>query len=53
MRYIFIPFLIFSFLKSSSQSINLNESHINDYLRVSKLLGNLKSDFSKDSGFIP
>ena len=46
MKYIFIPFLIFSFLKSNSQSINLNETHINDYLRVSKLLGNLKSDFS-------
>jgi hypothetical protein len=39
-------FLLFVFLISNSQTINLNESHITDYLRTSQLLGKFKSDVS-------
>ncbi len=38
--------ILFSFLISNSQTINLNESHIVDYFRTSQLLGNLNSNFS-------
>ena len=33
-------------LISNSQTINLNESHVIDYLRTSQLIGKLDSDFS-------
>ena len=41
-----IFFLIVFFFKSNSQSITLNESFVNDYLRTSQLLGNLETDLS-------
>jgi len=37
---------LFSNVISYSQTVNLNESHIIDYLRTSQLLGNLNSNFS-------
>jgi len=46
MKYNFFLFLFFTFLVSSSQTINLNESYLTDYLRTSQLLGNFKSDVS-------
>jgi hypothetical protein len=46
MKYNFFFFLLFTFFISSSQTINLNESYLNDYLRTSQLLGNFKSDVS-------
>ena len=38
--------LFFTFLVSSSQTINLNESYLTDYLRTSQLLGDFESDIS-------
>ena len=46
MKYNFFLFLFFTCLVSSSQTINLNESYLTDYLRTSQLLGNFKSDIS-------
>ena len=39
-------FLFFTFFVSNSQTINLNESYLTDYLRTSQLLGEFKSDVS-------
>ena len=38
--------LLFSFFTSWSQTINLNESYLTDYLRTSQLLGEFGSDIS-------
>ncbi len=46
MKFKFLLFLFFSFFTSSSQTINLNESYLTDYLRTSQLLGDFKSDVS-------
>ena len=46
MKYKFFIFLFFIFLNSFSQTINLNESDLTDYLRTSQLLGEFKSDVS-------
>jgi hypothetical protein len=48
MKYNFLLFLFlfFKFYISSSQTINLNESYLTDYLRTSQLLGEFKSDVS-------
>jgi hypothetical protein len=46
MKYNFFLFLFFTFFVSSSQTINLNESYLTDYLRTSQLLGNFKSEVS-------
>ena len=46
MKYNFFLFLFFTFLVSSSQTINLNESYLTDYLRTSQLLGDFKSEVS-------
>ena len=46
MKYKVFLFLIFSVLISKSQTINLNESYITDYLRTSQILGEFNSDVS-------
>ena len=46
MKYNFFLFLFFTFFISFSQTINLNESYLTDYLRTSQLLGEFKSDIS-------
>jgi len=46
MKYNFFLFLFFTFFLSYSQTINLNESYLTDYLRTSQLLGEFKSDIS-------
>ena len=46
MRIYILCTILFTFLISNSQTINLNESHIIDYLRTSQLIGKLDSDFS-------
>ena len=46
MKYNFFLFLFFTFHLSSSQTINLNESYLTDYLRTSQLLGEFRSDVS-------
>jgi hypothetical protein len=46
MKYNFLLFLLFTFFISSSQTINLNESYLTDYLRTSQLLGDFKSEVS-------
>ena len=46
MKYIFSLFFFFTFILSSSQTINLNESYLTDYLRTSQLLGKFKNDVS-------
>ena len=46
MKYNLFLFLFFTFLVSSSQTINLNESYFTDYLRTSQLVGKFKSDVS-------
>ena len=46
MKYNFFLFLFFTFIVSSSQTINLNESYLTDYFRTSQLLGEFKSDVS-------
>ena len=38
--------ILFTFLISNSQTINLNESHLTDYLRTSQLLGKFINDVS-------
>ena len=39
-------FFVLSFWMSNSQTINLNESDISEYLRTSQLLGKFKNDIS-------
>ena len=46
MKYNFFLFLFFSFITSTSQTINLNEPYLNDYLRTSQLLGEFRNDVS-------
>ena len=46
MKYTFFLFLFFTFFISSSQTINLNESHLTDYLRTSQLIGKFRNDIS-------
>ena len=46
MKYNFFLFLFFTFFISFSQTINLNESYLIDYLRTSQLLGKFESDVS-------
>ena len=46
MKYNFFLFLFFTFFISNSQTINLNESYLTDYLRTSQLLGNFEKDVS-------
>ena len=46
MKHIFFLSLFFTFIISYSQTINLNESYLTDYLRTSQLIGNFKSDVS-------
>ena len=46
MKYKFTSLIFFSFLISNSQTINLNESYLTNYLRTSQLLGKLQSDIS-------
>ena len=46
MKFNFLLFLFFSFFTASSQTINLNESYLNYYLRTSQILGDFKSDVS-------
>ena len=46
MKYKFFLFLFSTFFISNSQTINLNESYLTDYLRTSQLLGEFKSDIS-------
>ena len=46
MKYNFFLFLLFTFFISSSQTINLNESYLTDYLRTSQLLGDFESEVS-------
>ena len=46
MKLKFLLFLFFTFFTSSSQTINLNESYLTDYLRTSQLQNKFKSDVS-------
>ena len=46
MKYNFSILFLFTFLISNSQTINLNESYLTDYLRASQLIGDFKSDIS-------
>ena len=46
MKYKLFLFLIFTFFTSNSQTINLNESYLTDYLRTSQLLGKLENYIS-------
>ena len=46
MKYKLILILIFTYYNSNSQTINLNEAYLTDYLRTSQLLGNLKDNIS-------
>ena len=46
MKYSYFLFLFFTFYISYSQTINLNESYLTNYLRTSQLLGDLDSDIS-------
>jgi hypothetical protein len=46
MKYIFFLFLFLTFFVSFSQTINLNESYLTDYLRTSQLLGKFKNEVS-------
>jgi hypothetical protein len=46
MKYILNFFFLISFFTSNSQTINLNESFLIDYLRTSQILGEFKSDIS-------
>jgi len=46
MKYNFSLLIIFTFLISNSQTINLNESYLTDYLRTSQLLGTFESEVS-------
>ena len=46
MKYSLFSFLFFTFLVSSSQTINLNESYLTNYLRTSQLQGEFNNDIS-------
>ena len=46
MKHNFFLFLFFTFFVSNSQTINLNESYLTDYLRTSQLLGTFESEVS-------
>ena len=46
MKYKLFLLLLFTFFVSFSQTINLNESYLSDYLRTSQLLGKFKNDIS-------
>ena len=46
MKHKFFLFLVFTFFVSNSQTINLNESYLTNYLRTSQLTGEFKSDIS-------
>ena len=46
MKFKFILFLFFTFFSSPSQTINLNESYLTDFLRASQLLGKFNGDIS-------
>ena len=46
MKHIFFLSLFFTYIISYSQTINLNESYLTDYLRTSQLIGNFNSDVS-------
>tara|TARA_Y100001935_G_scaffold254057_1_gene261943 strand:+ start:2522 stop:4237 length:1716 start_codon:yes stop_codon:yes gene_type:complete len=46
MKFKFLLFLFFTFYTSSSQTINLNETYLTDYLRTSQLLGKFNTDIS-------
>lgn len=46
MRYKILFFLLLTFFISRSQTINLNESYITNYLRTSQLSGELQGDIS-------
>jgi len=46
MKHKLFLFLVFTFFVSNSQTINLNESHIIDYLRINQLIGKVDSNFS-------
>ena len=46
MKYRFLLFFFLIFFISRSQTINLNESHLTDFLRTSQLLGEFKSNLS-------
>ena len=46
MKYNFFLFLFLTFFVSFSQTINLNESYLTDYLRTSQLLGKFKNEVS-------
>ena len=46
MKYKIFLLFFFTFFVSFSQTINLNESYLSDFLRTSQLLGDFKSDVS-------
>ena len=46
MKFKLLLFLFFTFYSSCSQTINLNESYLTNYLRTSQILGEFKSDIS-------
>ena len=46
MKYNIFISLFFTFILCNSQTINLNESFLNDYLRTSQLLGKVNSNIS-------
>jgi hypothetical protein len=46
MKYNFFLFLFFTLFVSNSQTINLNESYLTNYLRTSQLLGDFESEIS-------
>ena len=46
MKYSYSLLFLLGFLISNSQTINLNESYLTDYLRTSQILGELESDLS-------
>ena len=46
MKYKQFFIIFFCFSTTIAQTINLNESHIIDYIRTSQITGNLSSDYS-------
>jgi len=46
MKYKLFLFLFFTFFVSFCQTINLNESYLSNYLRISQILGKFKNDVS-------
>ena len=46
MKFKFLLFLFFTYHISSSQTINLNETYLTDYLRTSQLLGKFNANIS-------